>query len=407
MSTYNIPTDWNPQGHQLWLEKKIHEAIKTVVDNLNQHQEKKPKGLLLQLAFYLFFINDFLSACTIFQQASDLYPDDNEILLNLAISQSKIGKHKESIKPLSKILRANPKNFTAWDAIAYSYYKIGEHEKAIKAGTNSLRIKEKNSGVVDKDWKIPQIDKQQFTQNKKNVISFSLWGNHERYIYGALRNLLLAPDLFPNWEIWIYTDSSVPKPFLDIFKHLGAKIIEEKDKQNEQQKLTWRFKVVNHSEVGFFLIRDIDSVFSLRECRAVEEWLASDDWFHVIRDWWTHTDLILAGMWGGVAGVLPDLTALNQNYVPEAVNTPNIDQWFLRDCVWHYIKQSCLVHDRLFHQSGSQKIPGIEPSGNEHIGSCEYHQNPERQKTLIAPWIGHGNIPKALTNKPALYTPII
>jgi hypothetical protein len=35
-----------------------------------------------------------------------------------------------------------------------------------------------------------------------------------------------------------------------------------------------------------------------------------------IRDGWTHTDLMLAGMWGGVAGALPDLQTQADRYVP-------------------------------------------------------------------------------------------
>ena len=40
---------------------------------------------------------------------------------------------------------------------------------------------------------------------------------------------------------------------------------------------------------------------------AVDEWLTSGRYFHVMRDWFIHTDLIIAGMWGGVGGALPSL----------------------------------------------------------------------------------------------------
>jgi hypothetical protein len=56
-------------------------------------------------------------------------------------------------------------------------------------------------------------------------------------------------------------------------------------------------------------VRDADSVLNLRERLAVDDWLASGRWFHIMRDWWSHTDLVLAGMWGGVAGVLPPCAA--------------------------------------------------------------------------------------------------
>jgi hypothetical protein len=64
-----------------------------------------------------------------------------------------------------------------------------------------------------------------------------------------------------------------------------------------------------------------------------------------IRAGLTHTDFILAGMWGGVAGALPDLQTLADRYASPTIETPHIDQFFLRDCVWQYVRHSCLVHD--------------------------------------------------------------
>lgn len=52
-----------------------------------------------------------------------------------------------------------------------------------------------------------------------------------------------------------------------------------------------------------FLIRDADSIVSHREKAAVDAWLKSDKWFHLMRDNYSHTELILAGMWGGCTGI--------------------------------------------------------------------------------------------------------
>ena len=96
-------------------------------------------------------------------------------------------------------------------------------------------------------------------------------------------------------------------------------------------------------------------VLNLRERLAVDDWLASGRWFHIMRDWWSHTDLVLAGMWGGVAGVLPLLAPLMASYQPSTMETPNIDQWFLRDCLWRYLRQSAGTRS-LFHSAGA--VPG-------------------------------------------------
>ena len=39
------------------------------------------------------------------------------------------------------------------------------------------------------------------------------------------------------------------------------------------------------------------------ELNAVEAWINSGRWFHVMRDWWSHTDPVLAGMWGSEGSI--------------------------------------------------------------------------------------------------------
>ncbi|MFT7388265.1 MAG: hypothetical protein ACI8VC_001510 [Candidatus Endobugula sp.] len=134
--------------------------------------------------------------------------------------------------------------------------------------------------------------------------------------------------------------------------------------------------------VGYFLVRDADAVFSVREYKAVQQWIDSVKHFHILRDWWMHTDLILAGMWGGIARVLSNMQELLSNYPTHSVTTPNVDQWFLRDYMWRYIKYSHLSHDKNFSQGNSQAMPEPTPEGNIHIGDCEYHQRPQFQKNI-------------------------
>ncbi len=66
--------------------------------------------------------------------------------------------------------------------------------------------------------------------------------------------------------------------------------------------LFWRFLVEDDPDVDFFLVRDADSVMNIKECAAVEDWLASGKAFHVMRDLPIHAELILAGMWGAHRG---------------------------------------------------------------------------------------------------------
>lgn len=238
-------------------------------------------------------------------------------------------------------------------------------------------------------WILPEGSPRNYARQdgKRDVVVFSLWGNDPRYLRGAIQNILLAPKFFPAWTLRFHIDDSLPSEFVDLMEKLGAEVIVQHGIHTLRERLCWRFRIVNDPSVGHFLVRDVDSVCGNREAQAVNAWLASDLWFHVIRDWWTHSDLILAGMWGGVAGVLPSISATLSNYLPKHLETPNIDQWFLRDKVWTYIRQSCLVHDRCFRMPNSTQLPGTEPAGNYHIGQNEVAARHQEQEQFLRPWI--------------------
>src|SRR5204863_7729593 len=116
------------------------------------------------------------------------------------------------------------------------------------------------------------------------------------------------------------------------------------------------------------------------------EWLDSGKPIHAMRDWWTHTDPILAGMWGGLGGILPLLEPLIETYKSGVLETPNWDQWFLRDRVWPSVHEHAFVHDRLFGTQGSRPFPGPDPLGNLHVGQNEAAVRPEQQALELAPF---------------------
>ena len=380
-------TGWNHKIHALWQSGNRKEAIQKMVYALNQHPSKKPKTAILQLGYYLFLINDYASGANLFKTALQSYPADHELLSNLAVYLSRGKNYKEAVQYVKEALVHYPEDYLLWDILAASHYHLNNEQEASDAGTSSLNLKDKRHSGKLKGWSLPKRSASQVTSGKKRVISFCLWGKNTRYLHGALRNLLLAPDIYPGWELWFYVDSSIPSNYLKLMKHLGAHLIHKPENQPLKDKLCWRFQVANASDVGYFLIRDADSVISVREQRTVQEWLESDRFFHVIRDWWTHTDLILAGLWGGVAGVLPDIQKKLANYSSVHLETPNIDQWFLRDELWRYIRKDCLIHDRCFKQQGSQPFPGLSPTDSFHVGCCEGSKYPKFQEKMLAPWL--------------------
>jgi hypothetical protein len=108
----------------------------------------------------------------------------------------------------------------------------------------------------------------------------------------------------------------------------------------------------------------------VRERVAVDEWLASDKPFHVMRDHYGHPDLMLAGMWGGVTGLLPPLSEMVGKFSYNLATESRVaDQKFLRELVWPIIKPGCLIHDSHFKVFGARDFPsvGALPPGR-HVG---------------------------------------
>lgn len=378
-----LPPQWNTAAQTAWEDNRRNDAIQTLVDEINTSGPEKPEATVLQLAYYLFLLGDYRSAATVLETrlAATTNP---AITLNLAVCYLRQRRFAEAAAMARRTLARQPDDIVAHDTLASASFGLGDLAAARQAGTRALQLKAAAAHPAASDWQLPDNPTASAdAPGKARVIAFSLWGKQPRYLRGGLRNLLLAADLYPGWRLRFYHDATVPAEFIALIHELDGETIQQPDGQSLRQKLCWRFQVANDPSVGRFLVRDVDSVFSLREANAVAEWLASERCFHIVRDWWTHTDLILAGLWGGVAGILPDLSGMLAEYDSQRMETPNIDQWFLGERVWAYVRNSCLIHDRCFDQPGSHRLP--PPDDDRHIGQNEAAL--ALQERLLRPWI--------------------
>lgn len=384
--------DWHAAAQQLWERGEQQAAIDQLLKLINREPEAIPRILGLQLSYYVFLLGDLRGAEQFLQRLLTMHPDDAEILENLAVVISRQGNRGDDALALfHRVCELRPESSNAWDGLAKELARSGHYSDAKHAGEQSLALKTTAAKPLP-NWENPEGTPQAFLQRPRqgepiHCISFSIWGSNPRYLRGALRNALLIPELYPGWQARFHLDASVPADFIDLLRSLGAEVRLMPAGQSLRQKLCWRFQVANDPAVGRFLVRDCDSVVNQREVRAVQQWLESDRWFHIMRDWWTHTDPILAGMWGGIAGVLPDLQALLSSYSPEARETANVDQWFLRDLLWGSIRPLALVHDRCFRSEGSLPWPTPTPEGNRHVGQDEFASNRKGQALWLAGWL--------------------
>ncbi len=326
-----------------------------------------------RLCLFFFAAGDYHSCIPVLRRILDLEPDDIEGLENLGIIYKRIGEHRAAIHYLQKAFEHAPDRSNLNDALAHSYSAIGNLDKAIWHGEQSLCLKDTEVSREGKVFPVSGIPKPFNADDPgMNIISFSLWGNHPKYLHGALRNAQLAPDLYPGWTCRFYCDDSVPEKFRGKLTGLGAEVLLKPKPEAFYEGLLWRFEVISDSGVDRFLIRDADSVINIRERVAVDEWLQTDRHFHLMRDYFSHTELILAGMWGGVTGVLPSPDELLRDFSTTTGPTSNYDQIFLRTMVWPTVKQSVLIHDRHFRCFDSKPFPALGTlPGYRHVGQNE------------------------------------
>ena len=89
-----------------------------------------------------------------------------------------------------------------------------------------------------------------------------------------------------------------------------------------------------------------------------------------MRDGLTHTELMLAGMWGGVRSALPSMQAEIIDYCRTAPLSRTADQAFLRERVWPTVRQSVIMHDSEYSLPGSFPFPVEAIVGEPRVGQA-------------------------------------
>ncbi len=365
---------WCEAAHNLWRHNRHQEALERLQQEIDGFPPNQPpRQQSLQRVLYLFNLGEYAPCERWLRQLVRCYPKEIIFIENLVVLLMKQGK-VEGAKPWIQVLEQQQQvNFNQLDLISAFYQKTGNIKKARIYGEISLAGKSRVAKPLP-NWWPPQMSPGEWLKERhgQNVLAFSLWGTRERYLYGAQQNMNLIPQLYPGWTMRLYCDSTVPPALLQEARQKGVQVMMMPHGQSMGEKLCWRFLVANDPKVGRFQVRDIDAVVSGREQRAVAAWIHSGRWFHVMRDWWSHTDPMLAGMWGGIAGILPQLQPLLRAYEPGQKDTPNVDQQFLRHVLWGSIRHHALIHDRCFRSEGAIPWPDPDPPSPLHVGRNQF-----------------------------------
>lgn len=186
-------------------------------------------------------------------------------------------------------------------------------------------------------------------------LSFSLWGDKPIYNVGAIRNSELWKEIYPDWQMVVYYDNTVPLDTIERLESNGVDCYDMTDKN--LYGMFWRFFAVGLPDSEYCSFRDCDSRISEREKKSVDEWIKSKKSLHVMRDHPYHgipygNDRIgiLGGMWGIKSDVLPLIDMIDKFRKDKELSYGS-DQTFLKTIY------NVLLDDRYTNDDFFEKIP--------------------------------------------------
>lgn len=186
-------------------------------------------------------------------------------------------------------------------------------------------------------------------------LSFSLWGDKPIYNVGAIRNSELWKEIYPDWQMVVYYDNTVPLDTIEKLESNGVDCYDMTDKN--LYGMFWRFFAVGLPDSEYCSFRDCDSRISEREKKSVDEWIESKKSLHVMRDHPYHgipygNDRIgiLGGMWGIKSDVLPLIDMIDKFRKDKELSYGS-DQTFLKTIY------NVLLDDRYTNDDFFEKIP--------------------------------------------------
>lgn len=194
----------------------------------------------------------------------------------------------------------------------------------------------------------------------KKIISFSLYGDDQKYCHGMICNIELAKIIYPEWVVRVYYGNSVPINIVDMMKNYEHVELFPMEENGKYQYMMWRFLPASDKDVEVMISRDADSRLSYREKIAVDIFLESDYLLHSIRDNLNHYD-IMGGMWGMKKNDRINMRELVESW--DGHLGYHSDQDFLRQKVMPHYEDSCITHCSFYLKNYPQ-----EPKNNFFVG---------------------------------------
>lgn len=347
------------------------------------HQRSKTQLLLDQISQrYRHFCgqHDYAQALEQALTAARIAPKLAVVWSDAMVCCVKLRRWQEAVAYGTRSAALDDDRFAAHDGLAEAYGAMGQWQETRKHGLKALRLRDQRFGKAPEPMLAPLVPSAPSgpEDRDRHIIAFSLFGGQVKYCESAILNALEQPAIYPNWRCCFYVDDTVPDFILERLTRANA-IVERvpEDIRRRWPGPMWRLLAYDRPGIKRILFRDADSVISLREAHAVQEWLASDALFHHMRDFSTHTELLLAGLWGVVGGALPGgmqegVERFLMSSASETLHGAHFaDQFFLREHVWPHARLSLMQHDSIFGYLDARPFPDGPMPGDWHVGCVE------------------------------------
>jgi hypothetical protein len=291
------------------------------------------------------------------------------VFADAGVAAIKLELWRDAITYATRALSLDPNHIGSLDTLAHAHGALREWPQAAQAGRRALTLRDQM--IAKQEPSSLPLSACPATADK-DVIAFSLFGGSSKYCETAVLNCIDQPEIYPGWLCRFYVDDTVPDQIVTRLQDNGAEVIAVPPEMRKWPGPMWRFAAYDAPDVRRVIFRDADSVISQREAGAVRDWIASERAFHAMRDIGSHTELLLAGLWGVVKGALPSMTQMIDAFLAKPVQNAHFaDQFFLRQYVWPFARQDILQHDSIFGFMDGIAFPDGPHRDDFHVGYAE------------------------------------
>ena len=367
-----------------------HIAEQPLADPLRVHEALKRMRVLHAQG-------DYQPALDICLQITRAHPEFADGWANAAVNGARLGRWQNALDYAQTALACGCRRFQVYDVLAYVHGKLEQWDKVHRYGLQALNMRARyfsHAPLVPLTSPGPLPPPPSTKTREHNIIAFSLFGSNSKYCEPAILNVQEQPQVYPHWVCRFYVDDSVPGHVINRLRAGGAQIVPVGAPAAQWPGPMWRLLALDGRQAHRILFRDADSVISPREAHAVDQWLVSGKRFHMMRDAYSHTELMLAGLWGAVAGSLPPLAQLMAHFMSAPLQSRHFaDQYFLRQYVWPYARVSLMQHDSVFGFMDAVPFPdGARPQDQDghnvgySEGSASFTLPCDRPDGSVATW---------------------